>query len=149
MGLLIGLIRKDYPTTGVLKRNFHTKSDLFISIRKDYPTTGVLKLDACSLRCFTVFCFNQEGLPDYWGIETYHGHWINNFACDQEGLPDYWGIETPKLCDLCSSIILVLYQEGLPDYWGIETHVATRLMRVNLKSHQEGLPDYWGIETLN
>ena len=49
---------------------------------------------------------------------------------DQEGLPDYWGIETP-FCqpqirkDYPTTGVLKLpsanYQEGLPDYWGIET----------------------------
>ena len=39
-------IRKDYPTTGVLKLVRPTTSPIAIgfSIRKDYPTTGVLKL---------------------------------------------------------------------------------------------------------
>ncbi len=38
-------------------------------IRKDYPTTGVLKL--YGIRVLNFFCvLHQEGLPDYWGIET-------------------------------------------------------------------------------
>ena len=39
-------IRKDYPTTGVLKRVRETNStdNSLGVIRKDYPTTGVLKL---------------------------------------------------------------------------------------------------------
>ena len=42
------------------------------------------------------------------------------FVSDQEGLPDYWGIETNLL--ICqSSCVCRFYQEGLPDYWGIET----------------------------
>ena len=38
---------------------------------------------------------NQEGLPDYWGIETQQSpHHPNLQRRNQEGLPDYWGIET-------------------------------------------------------
>ena len=40
-------------------------------IRKDYPTTGVLKLLAGKL-LLTEVTADQEGLPDYWGIETCH-----------------------------------------------------------------------------
>ena len=46
---LIG-IRKDYPTTGVLKLILYCHSPLLIVfIRKDYPTTGVLKPTTWSL----------------------------------------------------------------------------------------------------
>ena len=39
------LIRKDYPTTGVLKRILQNVFSVASGeIRKDYPTTGVLKL---------------------------------------------------------------------------------------------------------
>ena len=93
-------------------------------IRKDYPTTGVLKLQ---WQCRTFHIrdrYDQEGLPDYWGIETLwksDARVINVLVADQEGLPDYWGIETnPKLAFAILDIILA-YQEGLPDYWGIET----------------------------
>ena len=46
-----------------------------------------------------------------------------NFApYDQEGLPDYWGIETyPDELQANEIERCVPYQEGLPDYWGIET----------------------------
>ena len=39
-------IRKDYPTTGVLKLRLDLNHSviIFMPIRKDYPTTGVLKL---------------------------------------------------------------------------------------------------------
>ena len=40
---------------------------------------------------------DQEGLPDYWGIETFTSSRYEPFEAlvhDQEGLPDYWGIET-------------------------------------------------------
>ena len=38
-------------------------------IRKDYPTTGVLKKIG---KCYNSgnSLFDQEGLPDYWGIEN-------------------------------------------------------------------------------
>ena len=65
-------IRKDYPTTGVLKLiSFygHVYANTN-QIRKDYPTTGVLKL-ACNLSIFHLTTVDQEGLPDYWGIETF------------------------------------------------------------------------------
>ena len=39
-------------------------------IRKDYPTTGVLKLIASVCVFFHRITSHQEGLPDYWGIET-------------------------------------------------------------------------------
>ena len=90
---------------------------------------------------------------------------------DQEGLPDYWGIETPDIALSCR--FLLLDQEGLPDYWGIETRTSQITMRayrgcirkdypttgvlklvdstpggVATARHQEGLPDYWGIETI-
>ena len=38
------------------------------AIRKDYPTTGVLKRDLVVDVCLEAG--DQEGLPDYWGIET-------------------------------------------------------------------------------
>ena len=41
----------------------------------------------------------------------------------QEGLPDYWGIETNIISRVFKGHS---YQEGLPDYWGIETIVAIR-----------------------
>ena len=63
-------------------------------IRKDYPTTGVLRLtNLCiSMNCPRLY---QEGLPDYWGIETvtFQSPVIES-ENNQEGLPDYWGIET-------------------------------------------------------
>ena len=38
---------------------------------------------------------HQEGLPDYWGIETdFVSGTGEQFPNHQEGLPDYWGIET-------------------------------------------------------
>ena len=97
---------------------------------------------------------NQEGLPDYWGIET---------LPHQEGLPDYWGIETllPTSELLCpnfnirkatTGVLKFSNQEGLPDYWGIETffllHLSGRIPNKFGQNDQEGLPDYWGIETL-
>ena len=66
-------IRKDYPTTGVLRlwKNFSLIHTL-VHIRKDYPTTGVLRLllMVSSPECAPLY---QEGLPDYWGIETSYG----------------------------------------------------------------------------
>ena len=65
-------------------------------IRKDYPTTGVLKRRASRFR-MPGDCRNQEGLPDYWGIETRHsGRNSRRSDANQEGLPDYWGIETSR-----------------------------------------------------
>ena len=88
--------------------------------------------------------FYQEGLPDYWGIETIHFRtYLHELFSHQEGLPDYWGIET---CPIISLARLKSYQEGLPDYWGIETFPAIRGW-FHSWSYQEGLPDYWGIET--
>ena len=63
-------------------------------IRKDYPTTGVLKLAQHNL-LLSPEPENQEGLPDYWGIETSLSAMLSSpLFFDQEGLPDYWGIET-------------------------------------------------------
>ena len=64
---------------------------------------------------------------------------------NQEGLPDYWGIETrfrpgrrarisPIRKDYPTTGVLKPRSLGRP-----RTHDAP---------HQEGLPDYWGIETL-
>ena len=64
---------------------------------------------------------------------------------DQEGLPDYWGIETQYVLGVCSTSSV--YQEGLPDYWGIETSQFASFCN-QADDNQEGLPDYWGIETL-
>ena len=67
------LIRKDYPTTGVLKLKASVPKGekLYGTIRKDYPTTGVLKLaNAPGVRHVPALAY-QEGLPDYWGIETH------------------------------------------------------------------------------
>ena len=62
-------------------------------IRKDYPTTGVLKLYIDDASYVSVD--DQEGLPDYWGIETILWRkFIKKLRKYQEGLPDYWGIET-------------------------------------------------------
>ena len=69
-------IRKDYPTTGVLKlfeitNNFSPIAVFLYRIRKDYPTTGVLKpLPRRYQSRESMSLVNQEGLPDYWGIET-------------------------------------------------------------------------------
>ena len=64
---------------------------------------------------------------------------------NQEGLPDYWGIETflvafiypPVRCfirkDYPTTGVLKHYRQG-------RGHRPTHY-------HQEGLPDYWGIET--
>ena len=66
--------------------------------------------------------FDQEGLPDYWGIETRLRRWPMRCAQPhQEGLPDYWGIETCSRRGYGTSNDPD--QEGLPDYWGIETHM--------------------------
>ena len=45
---------------------------------------------------------------------------------DQEGLPAYWGIET-FLSDSISFALLAYQpdQEGLPAYWGIENSIVT------------------------
>ncbi len=62
-------------------------------IRKDYPTTGVLKLVSFGVKGFHIHK-HQEGLPDYWGIETIRSAKHTDEVTYQEGLPDYWGIET-------------------------------------------------------
>ena len=92
-------------------------------IRKDYPTTGVLKLEP------TIVIRNAMSI-----------------SMDQEGLPDYWGIETPLQC-LLLQVHQCFNQEGLPDYWGIETHHTVTTPVLYSFFDQEGLPDYWGIET--
>ena len=90
-------------------------------IRKDYPTTGVLKLFIVLL-LYSGVLDHQEGLPDYWGIETPQFIRLGYGLLDyQEGLPDYWGIET--LCDNLRVVAFFTDQEGLPDYWGIETYL--------------------------
>ena len=85
---------------------------------------------------------------------------------DQEGLPDYWGIETRGAFkpNHFTHMFPPIYQEGLPDYWGIETYfkrhphllaydypttgvLTSRCLLSPTRKHQEGLPDYWGIET--
>ena len=66
------------------------------------------------------------------------------FSFHQEGLPDYWGIETLYACVY---LFVLVDQEGLPDYWGIET-VVVGIPNENNVPDQEGLPDYWGIETM-
>ena len=70
---------------------------IYYEIRKDYPTTGVLKL-MLPVGILQVDAHYQEGLPDYWGIETFFKTLARekNAVFDQEGLPDYWGIETQK-----------------------------------------------------
>ena len=89
----------------------------------------------------------QEGLPDYWGIETLWPHTaLQAFAEDQEGLPDYWGIETMLVRRGSSGLYSSANQEGLPDYWGIET-LRWKEYPLGYTTYQEGLPDYWGIET--
>ena len=90
------------------------------TIRKDYPTTGVLKLIWLVPSWATTYFSDQEGLPDYWGIETNTVDTLalKNGIWNQEGLPDYWGIETCKVFVDC---VTFANQEGLPDYWGIET----------------------------
>ena len=67
------------------------------------------------------------------------------YKLHQEGLPAYWGIETffRPLRDVSLNI---RHQEGLPAYWGIETSIPNRLAMVSA-TDQEGLPAYWGIET--
>ena len=51
---------------------------------------------------------------------------------DQEGLPDYWGIETYRgKTQLCAHIFF--NQEGLPDYWGIETIVVQPSLYMNFR----------------
>ena len=78
------------------------------------------------MRLFKLYPFgspcgrDQEGLPDYWGIETFHSacH-LAQGANDQEGLPDYWGIETLLLPALLGQSASGFDQEGLPAYWGI------------------------------
>ena len=73
-------------------------SAICASIRKDYPTTGVLRPQTAQLKLNQIVKLDQEGLPDYWGIETcalVDANNIGNFY--QEGLPDYWGIETTSI----------------------------------------------------
>ena len=117
-----------------------------LQIRKDYPTTGVLKLYGGSKKT-AILSRHQEGLPDYWGIETLckMPFTILRRPAHQEGLPDYWGIETISLHRFwCAG--RTAHQEGLPDYWGIET-VCDCALKKGIGKNQEGLPDYWGIET--
>ena len=90
---------------------------------------------------------NQEGLPDYWGIETFFYENISfNMSSIRKDYPTTGvlrlltakdGIDEGKASD----------QEGLPDYWGIETYLHDLLQYIPTISYQEGLPDYWGIET--
>ncbi len=117
-------------------------------IRKDYPTTGVLKQKVGKSHV-VISTWNQEGLPDYWGIETKGKEKLRfkQFTLqNQEGLPDYWGIETFFFGGL--TCVIISYQEGLPDYWGIETTAKNVPEPCFDTSDQEGLPDYWGIETV-
>ncbi len=52
---------------------------------------------------------HQEGLPDYWGIETYLPPPPSpHRQVDQEGLPDYWGIETHRGLQMVNRISLVV-----------------------------------------
>ena len=61
-------IRKDYPTTGVLKPRTDGSAPLDPEqIRKDYPTTGVLKPHVVG-KFGLGHEAHQEGLSDYWGI---------------------------------------------------------------------------------
>ena len=103
-------IRKDYPTTGVL-RLFEALPGLQVKvrrIRKDYPTTGVLRLSSQISLSRTSTHSYQEGLPDYWGIETRLIRCDQRIFCPhQEGLPDYWGIETICKDDLEISIMII------------------------------------------
>ena len=89
-------------------------------IRKDYPTTGVLKL--IQVPSFIRFVKNR----------------------DQEGLPDYWGIETAS-----AKIQAPLYQQIRKDYptTGVLKQLCWDHQQSIYPFHQEGLPDYWGIET--
>ena len=52
---------------------------------------------------------DQEGLPAYWGIETFNSSSNrSSVVADQEGLPAYWGIETwpiRRAISLCKRII--------------------------------------------
>ena len=50
----------------------------------------------------------------------------------QEGLPDYWGIETLS-CIFRFLPFEFAHQEGLPDYWGIETINSSQLNLVHLQ----------------
>ena len=91
-----------------------------VCIRKDYPTTGVLKLITNRLRN-TSWNYDQEGLPDYWGIETVlcDVWWIVGKAIIRK---DYPTTGVLKLVEFVNAWLYSLNQEGLPDYWGIETH---------------------------
>ena len=66
--LLCHLIRKDYPTTGVLKPLCESRCTqiglLAMLIRKDYPTTGVLKLCLSRLKSLTMY-YAQGIRKDY------------------------------------------------------------------------------------
>ena len=63
-------IRKDYPLIGVLKLKPFQRlwTDFAVYIRKDYPLIGVLKHVPRRIEV-GVSRDDQEGLPDYWGIE--------------------------------------------------------------------------------
>ena len=114
-------IRKDYPTTGVLKLNLASHSSNSSSlIRKDYPTTGVLKL------------IKFRYINSAWHI-------------NQEGLPDYWGIETIYFIQLA----LLFVQPIRKDYptTGVLKRIRSSFLAISISFYQEGLPDYWGIET--
>ena len=94
----LACIRKDYPLTGVLKRIGIAIVVRYSKcyIRKDYPTTGVLKPFKNRAHKNGCEVLDQEGLPDYWGIETFQKprQFLTHNFVHQEGLPDYWGIET-------------------------------------------------------
>ena len=140
------LIRKDYPTTGVLKlENYFFLANCCLRIRKDYPTTGVLKLHRDHPHAFRD-SRDQEGLPDYWGIETCDRCFkIRIGVLIRKDYPTT-GVLKPRGVGAVKRH-LTPDQEGLPDYWGIETYLQPYETCEVRHKNQEGLPDYWGIET--
>ena len=74
------------------------------------------------LLCCLTLITHQEGLPAYWGIETFISSRIAGISLsNQEGLPAYWGIETSLTSRMAVRYVCRADQEGLPAYWGIET----------------------------
>ena len=115
------------------------------NIRKDYPTTGVLKLSAFAQNAIGfVQTGDQEGLPDYWGIETECEH--AKIQLCQKIRKDYPTTGVLKLFHhLPLSGITSINQEGLPV--GVLKLIFNSKVTSETDIHQEGLPAYWGIET--
>ena len=93
--------------------------------------------------------WDQEGLPAYWGIETFVAPsefdlFVNAFI--RKDYPLTGVLKLPMLFGQFG-VGEIVDQEGLPAYWGIETNILLGNTHRNHLVNQEGLPAYWGIET--